>query len=425
MLEQASRVGGLVESEALPGGFLLEHGADCLLTTKPWGLAALQELGIDDTIVFGHEPRRVFVAAGDRLVPLPTLFAGATPASLWGLVRSPLLGWREKLRAMAEPLVPCPPQTADESVAAFVGRRFGAGVVPSLVEPLLRSVYGGTARELSAASCLPALRAMEREGAGIIRGIERARRRHREAGRLPDMISLRGGMASLPNAFARSLGSRVRLGVTVTQIERAARGFRLETSAGAEIADGVVLATPAWVAARLIERLDPTLASQLGGIPHVALDCVSMAWRRDDVGHALGGTGFVSPAATPRPTQACTWAHRKWPCRAPEGWVLLRSVLRAAAAETAEVVEAARRDVRELLGIRQSPALLRVRRLPRATPIYRVGHRDVVAAIQARSAALGGVALAGNAYGGIGIPDCLASAEAAAVNAVKRIHPRG
>lgn len=422
VLERQQRVGGLIDTEHLPGGFLLEHGADCLLTTKPWGVAAVRELGLGDAIVVGSEPRRAFVAANGRLHPLPPLFAGATPSSAIALAQSRLLGLRAKARLVIEPCVPCRRTAADESVADFVARRFGSGVLPALVDPLLRGVYGGATQELSAEACLPRLRAMERSAGGIVRGIRRARRaRTRNPSPLPEMVSLRDGMGSLPAAFASAVGDRLRLGVAVERLSRRGAGWRLDTSAGSFDVDGIVLATPAWAAADLLEPLDRELAGELAAIRHVALDCVSLVWRRADVPHPLDGTGFVMAAGESRPTQACTWASRKWPGRAPEGWVVLRSVLRAAQATDADLVALACTDLRDLLGVTRPPEIVRVRRLARATPIYEVGHLGRAAWILARAAALGTVALAGNAYGGIGIPDCVRSGEAAADRLVERL----
>lgn len=426
VLERQPRIGGLVDTEHLAGGFVLEHGADCMLTTKPWGVAVARELGLGDAIVVGPEPRRAFVASGGRLSPLPTLFAGATPAGAVALARTPLIGWWAKARVALEPLVPRRLGQADESVAGFVERRFGRDVVPALIEPMLRGVYGDAAERLSAAACIPRLRAMERDAGSVVVGMRRARRLRRQAPpELPEMVTLRGGMGALPTAMARELGSRVRCGVSVERLTRTRRGFCLLTSGGSVHADAVVIATPAWAAIELLAPMAPGLAADLAAIRHVALDCVTMAWRRDAIPHPLDGTGFLSAATDPTPTRACTWSSLKWPGRSPAGWVLMRSVLAVPDATDDELVALARADLRELLGIRRPPALTRIRRIRRATPIYEVGHLERVARIQTQVRAIGKLGLAGNYFEGIGVPDSVRSGSEAARSAIAAIAGEG
>jgi protoporphyrinogen/coproporphyrinogen III oxidase len=175
-----------------------------------------------------------------------------------------------------------------------------------------------------------------------------------------------------------------------------------------------VLATPAWRIPDLIEDLAPDLAADLATVKHKAIDCVTLAWARRDVPRRLAGTGWVRAAGDPRATLACTWSSEKWAGRAPADFVLVRSVLALPGVADGDLVEAARADLRDLLGITAWPAFARVRRLPRATPIYEVGHARLAARLTARAAELGAFALAGNAYQGVGIPDCVASGEDAA-----------
>jgi protoporphyrinogen/coproporphyrinogen III oxidase len=418
VLERAGRAGGLVETERTPDGFVVEHGADCLVTTKPWGIAAVQALGLLDQVVTGPEPRRSFVVADGTLVAVPGIFAGPTAAAVVSLLRTPLLSMGGKARLAMEPFLPRRRDDADESVSAFLDRRFGREVSNTILEPLLGGIYGGHAERLSADACIPRLRDFEREHRSVTLGMRRAvraRRRQSAGARLPVMVSLRDGMGSLLARFAAAIGARLRCGIAVDRIERIAAGrLRLATAAGPVDCDGVVVAVPAWRAPSLLERLDPDLAAALAAVRHQALDCVTMAWAECDVPRRLDGSGFVTPATDGRPTRACTWSSHKWPGRAPTGQVLVRSVLHRPDARADEVLDAARGDLRELMGITAPPALVRVRRLPRATPIYEVGALAAVAAMQARARALGAVALAGNAHGGIGIPDCVRSGESAA-----------
>ena len=418
VLEAQPRVGGLVETEHTRGGFLIEHGADCLVTTKPRGLAAMRAADLGGELVVGGGSRRSYIAGHDGLVPIPPVFGAIGPAALWSFLRTPLLSGAGKLRAALEPFMRGRRDAEDESVSAFAIRRFGREFAGAVLDPLIGGIYGADTSRLSVDTCLPRLRDFEREHGSVTVGMQRAlwaRRRRVRAGEvvLPPVVTLRRGMGSFPEALARGLG--VMCGVRVERVARESRGgFRVETSRGPIGCDGVVLATPAWQTPRIVEEIAPDLAADLATVAHKALDCVTLAWERRDVPHALDGTGWVRAIGDPRATLACTWSSQKWPDRAPPGVVLMRSVLSLPASADDDLVAAACADLRDLVGVTARPVFALVRRLPRATPIYEVGHVARMARLTARVAGLGAFALAGNTYCGVGVPDCVASGEDAA-----------
>ena len=420
VLERASRVGGLVETERTPEGYVVEYGADCLVTTKPGGIAAAREAGLGEAIVAGTGARRTYVATADGLVPMPQIFAGVGVEAVRAVLRTPLLSLAGKARMALEPFISPRRNSGDESVRAFMERRFGGELTRAVVAPLIGGIYGGDIARLSVEACLPRLCEFEREQGSVVAGMQgaiRARRRRERAGEtvLPPTVTLRRGMGSLPEAMAARLGERIALAVGVDRIDaRAGGGFDVETTKGTIGCDGVVLATAAWQVPPLVERLSPDLAAELGVLPHKALDCVTLAWPRSAVSHPLDATGWVRAAGETRQTLACTWSSQKWPGRVPAGFVLLRSVLTMPQASDVELIDAARADLRDLIGIATAPSFVRVRRIPRATPIYEVGHVARVARLVLHARKLGALALAGNAHAGVGIPDCVASGESAA-----------
>lgn len=415
VLESAAKPGGLVETEYTPDGFVIEYGADCIVTSKPAGLAAVQQSGLGGALL---PPARAatttFIARDASLLPLPPGVGFGAPASLFDVLRSRALSPAAKARMALEPLICARTGEGDESVAAFISRRFGAGFLEQVVAPVLESVYGAAACELSARACLPRLRALEQHSGSVVAGLRRARAT--PAAPQAPVLTLRHGMGSLVHALARSLPLRVHTGVDVIGVEHGPKStFRLRIRDGGLLeTDALIFATPAHVAAALSERLSPALAALLGKVRYGRLECVSLAFRREDVPHPLDGSGFVVPRSARRITRACTWSSSKWSGRAPEGFVLFRSVLDCAEGENEALIAGARRDLADLLGIRAAPVLTRLRRRPHGLPVHDLGCIERAALMHAEAASLGGLALAGSAHGGMGVADCVESGRRAA-----------
>lgn len=417
VLERDTRIGGLVETEYTADGFLLEHGPDSLLAGKPAGMRAIAEAGLSAEVQVPPTDgaRNSYVARDGTLVPLPAgLISGS--ASITTMMRAQLFSRPGRARMALEPLVRRRREDGDESIADFFARRFGREMVERLIDPVFRGVYGTPTDRLSLLMVMPHLARLEREhgslGAAVVR---RASLSGSPTTTAPSTVTLRTGMARLTAALAEPLRTSIRHGVTATQLRRTATGFSISLGEhGALEADGVVIATPAPTAGRLLEELDPELGSLLGAIRLGSLDTVSFGFRRDDVPHPLDGTGFVVGVDQRRTLTACTWSSTKWSGRAPTGTALLRCFLAAPHASDQELIDVAADDLRALMGIDARPILIRVRRRAQALPRYEVGHGERAASILERTRDLPGVALAGNAYTGMGLPDCIESGLAAA-----------
>lgn len=422
LLESAARIGGLVQSERTRHGFVIEHGPDSIVTAKPAGIGLARKLGLEEEIVRTKSSRSYVQTHGD-LVQLPAGLFAMSPDAGWEMLRSPLFSMLGKGRMLLEPLAPRGKHPEDdESVGSFFGRRLGREFVDRIVDPLLGGIYGGDADRLSMRVVMPQMMAMEQRHGSIALGMARMPKRPPSSEPpLPPLISFRHGMGELTDQLARELGSAVRTGVRVAGVRHAAGGeYRVRLSDGTEVeADAVVITTPAWHAAPMIEGLDASLASMLASIGSSRIDAVTFAWPRWSVPHTLDGTGFVVPRSQNRRLRACTWTSEKWPFRAPEGVALLRAFVRDAEdADDQELIETARRELRETMGIEHAPRLTRVTRKASALPRYEVGHQRLVTALRERAAAHPGLALAGNAFGGVGIPDCVSSGEAAVETAL-------
>jgi oxygen-dependent protoporphyrinogen oxidase len=423
LLEAGRRLGGTITTERVDG-FTIEGGPDAILTEKPWAVALCERLGVADRLVGTREgERRTFVASRGRLLPLPEGFLLLAPTDLGALAASPLFTWRGKLRMALDLVLPRGLATADESLADFVRRRLGREALERVAQPLVGGIYTADPERLSLAATMPRFRDLERRHRSLILGLRATARGAATASgaRYGLFVAPADGMAALVAAVARALPEGVvRLGAAVEGLARTDGAWRLRAGGVALTADAVVVAAPAWAASALLAPLDPELGRALGDIEYASSATVALAYRTADVGEHLRGFGFVVPAVEGRALLACTYASRKFPGRAPEGHELVRGfvggALRPATLELDDrtLVATVERDLAELAGIRANPLLTRVHRWPRAMPQYAVGHLARVEAIEARAAALPGLALAGAAYRGVGIPDCVKSGETAA-----------
>jgi len=421
VLEAAPRLGGTIAT-VREQGFVVETGPDSFITEKPWALALCERLGLADELVGTRdEDRRTHVARGDRLHPLPDGFFLLAPTSLAPLVRSSLFSWPAKLRMGLDLVLPRRRDGGDESLADFVRRRLGREALDRVADPLVSGIYTGDPERLSVAATMPRFRELEAQHRSVILGLRRSANTRGVAGaRYGLFVSHRDGMGALVTALAARLpDSTIQLGARVARLERAGSGWRIGLDATTLDADAVVLACPAYTAADLVTSLDPMLAQALRAITHASSAIVTLGVRASDLPRGLPGFGFVVPAVDGRDILACTFSSRKWAGRAPAGHELLRAFVggirrpELVERDDAALLALVRAELARYVGLRGEPVLARVDRWPRAMPQYEVGHQARIAAIEARAAGAG-LALAGTAYHGIGIPDCVRSGEAAA-----------
>ena len=422
LVEAESRLGGKILTEQV-GGFVIEGGPDSFLSLKPWGIELCRKLGLEDRLIGTNpERRRTFVYSRGRLEELPEGLALGFPTRLGPFLRSGLLSWPGKLRLGAEVLVPRRREEGDESLGEFFRRRLGDEALERIIEPLMTGIYAGDADRLSIQATFPRFPEMEREHGSLVRSMLGARRRHKasekgEASRWTPFVTLRGGLSELVRALTGRLSAvKVCLGRRVCAIRARGEGAGYEVLLDGEppiAADALVFATPAFGAAGLLEPLDATLAGMLGGIPYASTATVTLGYRREGFSHSLDGYGFVIPRIERRVLLASTWSSSKWDHRAPDGSVLIRSYVGGAGRDAAlersdeELVELVRADLRHVMGVTEEPVLARVFRWPRAMPQYLVGHLERLAVIEERLKRWPGVFLAGAAYRGVGIPDCI------------------
>lgn len=422
VLVERDVLGGKLQTEHV-GGFVIEAAADSFLSRKERGLGLCEELGLGDELI-GRRPEhhRTFVRHGDHLHPLPEGLTGMIPTSLGALDESELLSPEGKARFAAEPDVPAARGDEDESVASFVSRRFGREAYEALVEPLMTGIYGGDGDQLSLQATFPQLRVLELEHGSLLRGLSAP-----PPGERPPFVSLRDGIGALVEAVSADLArTRLVTGREATRVSPGDAGFDVELADGGTIAaGGVVLATPAFVTAELLAELDPEVASAHAEIPYASSVVVTLAFSRADV-VPLDGYGYVVPRAEGSDVLACTWSSQKWESRAPEQSVLLRVYAgrfggRDLTKDSDEELVGLARDEVAFLGVLGDPELMRVHRWPRGMPQYVLGHPERLMQIEDALVAHPGLALAGAAYRGVGIPDCIQSGELAAESVARTL----
>lgn len=434
LLEASARVGGTVRTIERDG-FLIECGPDAFISEKPEALALARRIGLGGQIIETNEARRrSFVVRAGRLHPTPEGFQLLAPSLLRPFIASDIFSWRGKARMALDLLLPRRKISAvedeDESLASFVRRRFGREALERMAQPMVGGIYTADPELLSLRATMPRFLEMERKHRSVILSMLRAAREKDSAARSASgaryslFLTFDGGMQTLTNALAAHLPEgalRLNARVESLSFDRNEKLWRVQTSAGeAELADFVVLALPAYASAKLLSETDSHLSAELESIPYASTATVNLAFRREDVPHPLDGFGFVVPHIERRATIACSFSSVKFAGRAPEGFALLRAFVGGALQpqtfelDEERITQAVRRDLRELLGIERAPIFAHVEKWPRSMAQYHLGHLRRVARIRERTKALDGLHLAGNAYEGAGLPDCIRTGEAAA-----------
>lgn len=435
LLEAKPRLGGVIETRSQQG-FLLEGGPDSFISEKPAVLELSKRLGIAQEVIGTNEKfRRSFIYKNGKLVQVPEGFYLIAPSQINAFIQTPLLSWATKFRMGCELFIPKRAGGGDESVGSFVRRRFGEATLREIAQPMIGGIYTADPECLSLEATMPQFLEMERHYGSVIRGLfARKKLGKKNAAKVASgpryslFLSYKEGMEQLTRTIVSKLPEvRFKVSSLVTRIKRSA-GWEAMTQQGETFdADAVCVALPAQQAARLLAEAAPSLSRDLAAIPYESVATVNLAYRRQDIPHSLGGFGFVVPAFTRKKIVACSFSSVKFTGRAPEGMALLRAFVGGAlhreiyALEDDVMVRTVMEELRHYLGVEAQPMFTSISRYPQSMPQYQVGHLHHVASIWSQLDTLPGLFLAGNAYNGIGVPDCVKSAEFAAHSIVKHL----
>lgn len=385
-------------------GCILETGPESWLASKPWAEQLIRELGLGDELMGSNDAgRRTYVLRHGKFATLPEGLQMVVPTKIWPIVESPLLSWETKVRMGVE-IFRSPKAMPDRSVSAFVAEHFGEEAVAYLAEPLLAGVYGGSPDDLSAASVLPKLVEYEQRFGSVVVGT--IRNKPKASGQ-SIFKTMRNGMGGLIDAL---IGRLNLVRARVESIALSETGWQILVQGEWQAFDRVVLACGANQAAPLVAAVDSRLSELLASISYSSSSIWTFGYRRADVAHPLDAFGFLVPKPERRAIMACTWLGTKWAGRVPDD----KAVFRCFSTDPDVSREAALADLNHLMDITAEPIFAVNHRWPDSMPQYSVGHIARVAEIDARASALPGFSLIGNAFHGIGIPDCVRSAQKAA-----------
>ncbi|MEU3026794.1 protoporphyrinogen oxidase [Streptomyces incarnatus] len=421
VLEASERVGG----KLLPGeiaGVRVDLGAESMLARRPEAVALAREAGLAERL----QPPAIASAAiwtRGALRPMPkghVMGVPGTAAALAGVLSEDGLA-----RIGRDAVLPRTSVGDDVAVGEYVAARLGREVVDRLVEPLLGGVYAGDAYRISMRSAVPQLFQAARAHASLTEGVREIQAKAAAASQTgPVFMGIEGGVGTLPLAVAESVrarGGEIRTEAPVTELRRdPAGGWRITAAGQLLHADAVVVAVPAPAAARLLRPESPAAAAELAAVEYASMALITLAYRRAEVS-LPEGSGFLVPPVDGRTIKAATFASQKWGWIAdedPDTLVVRTSVGRygetaVLGRDDADLVEVSRHDLREAVGVEAAPVETRVTRWTDGLPQYPVGHHGRVARIREHIARLPGLAVCGAQYDGVGIPACVASANAA------------
>jgi protoporphyrinogen/coproporphyrinogen III oxidase len=433
VLEASPRVGGKLRLAEV-AGVAVDVGAESMLVRRPEGLALARAAGLGEQLV-APSTLAARIWAGGTSYPLPPATVMGIPTDLAATRASGLLDAGAIQRLEAEPsLPPLPPLRADVAVGGLVRQRCGDAVADRLVDPMLAGVYAGRADALSLQATIPALAArLADDGGSLLRAAQAVAAQNSRGNGGAVFTSIRGGLARLPQVLAAAGRFRVRTGFTVRSIRRTPSGFAVECGPvpRPELVESelVVCAAPAAKAAGMLRAVAPRAAAELAFVQAASVAIVTLAFQTRDL--ALpASSGLLVAAGEPFAVKGVTLLSQKWPGTPDDLAIIRASVGRAGDVrdvqrEDSELVQLVRDNLRVLIGLDAAPIDAVVTRWGGGLPQYAVGHVERVSRIRSAVAEVGGLAVCGASYDGLGIPACIASASAAVEAALAGLRDEG
>lgn len=435
LLEKEKRLGGKIWS-IKADGYLCEWGPNGFLDSKPQTLDLCDNLNIRDMLLRSNDnARKRFIYSNSVLHCLPE--------NGISFFKSKLISWPGKLRLAMEPFISGPPEGVDETLASFGRRRLGAEALQKLISPMVSGIFAGDPETMSLKSCFPRIAELESEYGSLVMAMVRlARKKRREiaAGKVVSsaagpggvLTSFGDGIQALTDILAERLGNGAIIGGSgAVKINKQNNvPFQIVTESGEFDADLVIMATPSHASAGFLTELDTGMSTILKDIPYASMTVICFGYERERIEHDLNGFGYLIPKEEGMNTLGTLWDSSIFENRAPEGKVLLRSMLGGACfpeyinLSDDEVERRVKEDLKNIMGIKEIPSFVRIFRHPLAIPQYTAGHGKRLAALEEKARQYPGLFLTGNSYRGIGLNDCVAAANRTAEEAINHLLTR-
>ena len=429
LYEASARLGGVLVTDKVDG-CILEAGADSFLTEKPWAIELCKKLGLGDQLIGSNDAdRKTYILVRGKLIEMPDGLMFMVPTKLAPTVMSPLFSAKTKLRMAREWFHPPRKATEDETVAAFVERHYGPEMVDRLADPLLSGVYGSEASQLSVRAVLPRFAEMEAKHGSLGRAMLAARSAMARAAKTkprPLFTSLKDGTQQMVDALTAALDARsLKTGIVVQAVAPEAGGWVVSAGLQSDQFDAVIVALPTHAAAALLQRGGPELSSELVAIQYSSSVTVALGYGKQVRDSLPPGFGFLVPRREGKRLLAATFVHNKFPHRAPNDRAVVRCFLGGARGEQMlafseeQILTIVRQELDQILGLKAEPLFTRVFKWKGAMAQYGVGHLERLQRIETLRKKLPGLALAGNGYSGIGVPDCVRTGSGAVEEMLK------
>jgi protoporphyrinogen/coproporphyrinogen III oxidase len=412
LVEASSELGGKIRT-VKEDGFVMEAGADSIVARKAMGMSFIDELGLEDEVVY-NDVGRSFLYSDGELKPIPTDSVFGIPASVESLAKSTLVSAEGKVEALKDFYLSNDQFTKNDSIGDFLEYFLGKELVEKQIAPVLSGVYSGKLSDLTIASTLPYLIDYKEEHGSIIKGLEANKKKFQ--GGEKKFFSFRSGLNTLINAYEGKLDDvEIYKNTSVMSIEKVGERYQV-VLANREIieSDYVVLSIPHSAAEVLFSNQE--LKNEFGKLKNSSLISIYVGYDVPDEQLPADGTGFISASSEELACNACTWTSRKWKHTSFKGNLLVRlfyksshpSFVELKGMSEEELLQVAMQDIAKSLGVIAEPVVSEMTKWTDSMPNYLLTHPKTVQSLENKlKESYPGISIAGCSYYGVGIPDCI------------------
>lgn len=427
IFEQSSRAGGNIYTNKA-GDFVIEEGADSFITSKPWAIQLCKDLGLENQLISTNDKnRKTYVYFDGKLNELPSGFFLMAPSNLEAFEKSQFFSESARKRILKEQFIDPKADSEDESLKSFVERRFGNELLKKIAQPLIGGIYTGDPAKLSINAVLPEFVSMEKEFGSVIKGISEKYgasgiSKTESGARYSLFVSFRDGLSTLTEGVVQAMPHvEIFYNHGISRVVKSDNKWLLESDEEPiHEADGVILATPSYVSSKLISETDYKLSGLLSKIEYESSVVVTLLFDKTKIGDLPKGFGVVIPETEKMNLIACSFSAHKFANRAPKNHDLIRCFLGGAfdhnvlEKNDTEIMKLVMEDLNKIFKIDVEPERSSISRFPNSMPQYNLGYTELLNTINSELGKYTNLALSGNAYGGIGIPDSIKSGNDAA-----------